>query len=142
MRKQLPITIPKRVFINFVFSELRQLKLDNYLLEIKVHRKFSDLHLSKKGDIEIFYRKPHQKRPIEITRKEYKALLKGMKEDPDRFGLIGYDFAFKKEKLLNLVFAVTWGNRSDAMSYDLKIVGERLEKIEDSLDIVWHLKGT
>jgi len=132
-------TIPKGVLIDFVFSELKQLKWDNYLLEIKVYRKFSDFHLSKKGDIEAFYRKSPKKRPIEITRKEFKALLKVLKKDPDSFGLIGYYFAFKTEKLLNLTFAVTWGNRSDAMSYELKIVGERLKKIEDSLDIVWHL---
>jgi len=141
LRKKFPISIPKSVLIDFVFSELNDDKRDNYLLEIKVHRQYSDLHCNEAGDMEVFYRKLPKQEPVELTRKEFKTLLKSRQKNANIFGLIGFSIAFKKERLLDLIFVETWGKRSEAVRYDVKIIGNRLESIEDSLDIVWHLKS-
>jgi len=49
--------IAKKLIVDFVSEELRIQKRDNYLLGIKIHRRFSDLHCNEPGDIEYYYMK-------------------------------------------------------------------------------------
>lgn len=137
MKKEFPISAPRSALIDFVFSELDKEKRDNYLLQIKVHKKYSDLHLNEKGDIEVFYRKSPKKEPIELTRKEYEALVKTRAKNSNLFGFIVFSFAFKREKLLDLIVVEAWGEKSQALRFDVKIIKNRLEILKDSLDIVW-----
>lgn len=89
--------------------------------------------------MEVFFRKPLHQKPVELDRKEFETLLEAMKKGDKSFGFIGFSFAFQEEGVLDLIFAETWDKRSEAVRYDLKMVGDRLEIVEGSLDIVWHL---
>lgn len=140
MKKEFPLSLPKSVFIDFVFAELKQLKRDRYILAIKVHRRLKGSSSSKPADMEVFYRKFPKKKPVELTREEFEALFEAKQKDLNLFGFITYFFAFSKDKWLELVIFERWGKREQAVRFDVKVRDNRLEIVEDSIDILWYMK--
>ena len=131
--------LPEDAFLDFVTENLKGLKRDNYLLEVLIHKKYSGLHCNEKADLEFLFRKDLGKEMTAFGREEFDALVKANLEEKHRHGLIMYSFALMDQDTFDLIFVEQWGNRSQAVRYDVKVRDGRLLLMENTVDLVWHL---